>query len=125
VSAISALATGLAANRTLFGIGYLAAPARAGGGWFEDAAEDERSAAPIRALGARDLVLGLGALWAQRGGGSDPRAWFAAHAISDGIDLVATLGGRNHLSPKALGFASVMAGASTAIAVAASLGLES
>ena len=125
MSVISALATGLAANRTLFGIGYLAAPARAGGGWFEDAAEDERAAAPIRALGARDLVLGLGALWAQRGGRADPRAWFAAHAIADGVDLATTVAGRRHLSTRALAFASAMAGASTAIAIAAALAPES
>ena len=125
MSAISTLATGLAANRTLFALGYLAAPARAGGGWFEDAADDERAAAPIRALGARDLVLGLGALWAQRGGGADPRAWLAAHAIADGIDLAATLAGRRQLSPRALTFASAMAGASSAIALAAALAPES
>jgi hypothetical protein len=125
MSAISVLATGLAANRTLFGVGYLAAPARAGGGWFEDAAEDPRSAAPIRALGARDLVLGLGALWALRGGGADPRAWFAAHAVSDGVDLVATLAAHRHLSTRALGFASAMAGVSTAIALSAALAPDS
>lgn len=124
MSAISALATGLAANRTLFGIGYLVAPARLGGGWFEDAAEDGRAAAPIRALGARDLVLGIGALWAQRGAGTDARAWFAAHAISDAVDLAATVAGRTRLSSSAFAFASAMAGGSTAIAVAAVLAPE-
>jgi hypothetical protein len=125
MGAISVLATALAANRTLFGIGYLAAPARFGGGWFEEAAEDDRTAAVIRSLGARDLVLGLGALRAQRGGGSDPRAWFAAHALSDGVDLVATLAARRHLSSRAAAFASAMAGISTAIAMAAAHASES
>jgi hypothetical protein len=124
MGAISVLATGLAANRSLFGIGYLAAPVRMGAGWIEDAADDERTAAVTRALGARDLVLGLGALWAQRGGGANPRAWFAAHALSDGVDLAATLAARERLSPRALVFASAMAGASTAIALAAALAPE-
>jgi hypothetical protein len=118
---VSSLGTGLAANRSLFGIGYLVAPERSAGGWVGEVAEDERTAFVTRALGARDLVLGLGALWAQRGGGSDPRAWFAAHALADGVDLLATLAARERLPAQNLAFATAMAGASTAIALAATL----
>ena len=124
MSAISVLGTGLAANRSLFGIAYLVAPARSGGGWIGKPAEDERTAVMTRALGARDLVLGLGALWAQRGGGTDARAWFAAHALADGVDLLATLGARESLRSRNLAFATAMAGASTAIALAATLAEE-
>jgi hypothetical protein len=118
---VSSLGTGLAANRSLFGIGYLVAPERSGSGWIGKAAEDDRTAFVTRALGARDLVLGLGALWAQRGGGTDPRGWFAAHAVADGVDLLATLAAREKLPARNFAFAATMAGASTAIALATSI----
>jgi hypothetical protein len=47
-----------------------------------------------RALGARDLALGLGALAALEGpaaGAGSARAWVAAGALSDALDVVASV----------------------------------
>src|SRR4051794_11172323 len=114
---VRALSTGLAVNRIAFGLGYLLKPAPAGRGWIGRIARHPGTAVFTRALGARDVALGLGALralWA--GGEGEARAWMAAHALSDGADLAATLAARRPLPRKGVRFASAMAGASTAVA---------
>jgi|1186.fasta_scaffold297028_2 hypothetical protein len=119
------LATGLALNRCAFGIGYLVAPAETGRGWIGRVSRHPGTQVFTRALGARDLALGLGALralWA--GGDTEARAWMAAHALSDGVDLAATLAARRPLPRKGVRFASAMAGASTAVAVLGATALE-
>jgi hypothetical protein len=121
---IRVLGGALAANRVLFGIGYLVAPERVGGGWIGRQAKSSQTQVFTRALGARDLVLGLGALDALRSG-RGARSWFAAHAIADGTDLAATIAARDKLPASGYRFATAMAGASTAIAAAAALLLPS
>ena len=116
---VRGLAAALALNRILFGVGYLAAPERAGRGWIAGAASDRRTQA--RALEARDLALGAGALRAPLAGDGSPRAWLAAHAVADAADLAATVGARDALPRRNLLFASAMAGGSTAIALAAAI----
>jgi len=106
----------LAANRTLFGLGYLIAPDRMGEAWVGRKAGAEQVQVLTRALGARDLVLGVGALAAMRTRDGSERGWFAAHTVADGTDLVATIIARKRLPAKSFRFALGMAGASTAIA---------
>jgi hypothetical protein len=115
---IRSLATTLALNRAAFGAAYLVAPATAGHGWIGRVADRPGAQVMIRGLGARDLALGVGALWALAAGNRAPRPWFAAHAVADGTDLVATLAARRGLRLRNLLFASGMAGASAAIAIA-------
>jgi hypothetical protein len=63
------LATGLAVNRILFGVNFLRSPTRAGRLWIGGrAARRPENRVFGRALGARDLALGLGALRALREG---------------------------------------------------------
>ena len=114
---VDTLATGLACNRILFGIGFLAAPQRAAQSWIGSSAKTAGGQVMVRAAGARDLALGAGALAALRSD-ADARPWFAAHLISDAADLVATLAARTELGSKRTAYALSMAGASTAIAVA-------
>jgi hypothetical protein len=119
------LATGLAVNRILFGVNFVVAPARAGRSWVGGRAA-RRPATGVfgRALGARDLALGAGALGALHGGDdAAARAWMAAHAVADGVDLLATLAARRDLPSGPAAFALVMAGGSTAIGAAAALRL--
>lgn len=114
---IRALATALAVNRVAFGVGYLAAPERTGRKWIGRAAANDAAKVFTRALGARDLALGLGALGAlARGRAGGARPWFAAHAIADGADLAATLAARGALPQDGFRFAIAMAGGSTAVA---------
>jgi hypothetical protein len=58
------------------------------------AADDVAARVFGRALGARDLALGLGALAALQGPAAEAgsaRAWVAAGALSDALDVVASL----------------------------------
>ena len=118
----SGLGAALAVNRCAFGVGYLLAPERTGRGWVDRAAGNEPTQVMIRGLGVRDLALGLGALGALSHGGVSARPWFAAHALSDAADLAATLAARRALPLRRVLFASAMAAASTAVAVAAASG---
>ena len=122
---VRTLATGLAVNRILFGVNFVVAPRRGGASWIGSAAAARPATGVFaRALGARDLALGLGALRALReGDDAAARAWMAAHALSDGVDLVATLAARRALPAAPAGFAVAMAAGSTAIGVAGALRL--
>jgi hypothetical protein len=113
------LAAALALNRCAFGLGYLIAPERMGRGWVDRAAEQPPTQVMIRGLGARDLALGAGGLWSILDDNESPRPWFAAHALADAADLVATLAARQDLPRRRVAFAGTMAAVSTAIAVAA------
>jgi hypothetical protein len=71
-----------------------------------------------RALGARDLALGVGGLLALRAGDrARARRWFAAQGMTDAIDLLATVAARDVPLPARV-FAATMAAGSTAIAAA-------
>jgi len=113
----STLARGLAINRIAFGLGYIAAPERTGKGWIGKPAEKGGTTVLTRALGARDLVLGAGALWAMQRRPESARPWFAAHAVADATDLAATVAARDSLPRSGFRFALAMAGVSTAIAL--------
>jgi hypothetical protein len=111
------LATGLAANRVLFGLGFVLAPAKAARSWIGPVAGRPGGEVMVRAAGARDLALGVGALSALRSG-ADARPWFAAHLASDATDFAATWAARGTLGPARSAYALFMAGASSAIAAA-------
>ena len=87
-------ALAVAAGRVALGVTALAwpsVPARPGVG---AAADDVAARVFGRALGARDLALGLGALAALQGPAAQAgsaRAWVAAGALSDALDVVASL----------------------------------
>jgi hypothetical protein len=116
VDATRILAGALAVNRTLFGANYLVRPRSAEPSWIGRAARKPGAQVIIRSQGARDVALGLGALWALARGG-DSRAWMAAHALSDGADAAATWAALDRLPRRRARRALAIAGGSTAIAV--------
>jgi hypothetical protein len=111
------LAIGLASNRVLFGLGFVALPTQAAKSWIGPVASRAGSRVMIRAAGARDLALGAGALRALRSD-DDARPWLAAHLVSDAADFAATWAARRELGPARSAYALFMAGASTAVAAA-------
>ena len=114
-----ALATGLSLNRVGFGLAYLVAPSRAGKGWIGRAARDPATQVFARGHGARDIALGAGALGTLvRDQPRQARDWMCAQALADGTDLAATLASRRRLPSSGFRFAMLMAGGSTAVAVA-------
>ena len=81
----------LAAGRIVFGGLMLMKPEAAVRGWIgARAASMAGTQAVTKAFGARDLVLGAGAL-AAFAQGRGARNWVAAGAACDAVDLVATL----------------------------------
>jgi hypothetical protein len=87
-------ATAVAAGRVALGVTALAWPAVPARPWVGAAADGVAARVFGRALGARDLALGLGALAALQGPAADARsarAWVAAGALSDGLDVAASL----------------------------------
>ncbi len=87
-------AVAVAAGRVALGLTALAWPAVPARPWVGAAADDLAARVFGRALGARDIALGLGALAALQRTGAGPgsaSAWVAAGALSDALDVAASL----------------------------------
>lgn len=69
-----------------------------------------------RALGARDLALGLGTLAST---GRDRRRWLVAALLADGADLLLTLGAREQLPQRGAALVSLIAGAGVGLGAVA------
>src|SRR5687768_312512 len=81
----------LAGGRVLFGIGFLVAPQETIGGWIgKRAARNEGAQLLTRAVGVRDLAVGLGGIAALASGSPSARGWLAAGALCDVGDAAAT-----------------------------------
>src|SRR5437763_188655 len=84
----------VAAGRVALGLTALAWPAVPARPWVGASADDLAARVFGRALGARDLALGLGALAALQRPGAEPgsaAAWVAAGALSDALDVAASV----------------------------------
>jgi hypothetical protein len=84
----------VAAGRVALGLTALAWPAVPARPWVGASTDDLAAKVFGRALGARDLALGLGALAALQRPGAEPgsaAAWVAAGALSDALDVAASL----------------------------------
>jgi len=107
------LARALAAGRVAIGAGLLVAPRLLLGLWIGRAAAAGAVAAPARALGIREVLLGSIALHVAdvpRGGPAVLRAL----AVCDGVDLLATLALRRSLPGPGRTLIAAMAGAAAA-----------
>ena len=109
------LAMGNGIGRALIGASLIAAPTVATRSWL--GADGPAAKVLGRALGARDLALGAGLLWAL--GRDEPaHAWLVAAVLADGVDAGATLLGWSDLPPA--GRAAVLAlAAGSAVQMAA------
>jgi hypothetical protein len=119
-----ALAILLALNRIQYGAGLLVKPERNAKVWVGGRASRRPSTKMLaRALGARDLVMGAGALRALRNP-PEARRWFAALAVADALDIPVTAlpGEEIPLSSRAATIA--IAAASAAIGAAYALSPE-
>ncbi len=93
------LVRSLAAGRVAVGTALLVAPALAARSWAGPEAARPATKVFLRALGIRDLALGLGTLRAL-GRGEDPVPWARYGAAADGVDAAATLLGYRALAPR-------------------------
>ena len=116
-------ARAIAAGRVLVGAAFLVAPALAGRGWIGDDAERPGVQAIFRALGIRDLILGLLTLHVVDRPGIGPRT-VATCAAADAVDFGATLAARESLPPTAAVGALAVAGSAALTGAALSLALR-
>src|ERR671915_1804520 len=81
----------ISCGRLVFGVAFIAKPRLMEQAWIGKQARLPGAEVLSRAVGARDVALGLGGVQAvARGDGSAP-PWLAAAAICDAVDFGATL----------------------------------
>jgi hypothetical protein len=112
---MTSLATALGAGRALLGAALLAAPAPILRAWV---GRDDASAALLgRAVGARDVALGAGAVLAAAGE-CDLAPWLAAGALADLGDAAATFAAGDAIPRNGRLGTVALAGASAALGLA-------
>ncbi|MBV9092429.1 MAG: hypothetical protein JO132_00920 [Streptosporangiaceae bacterium] len=116
-------AAAVAAGRVALGLAALAFPSVPSRPWVGSAADDLAARVFARALGARDLALGLGALAAFRREES-PSTWVAAGALSDALDVAASLASWRELPPVTRWFVAGSAGSAAVIGATAAASLR-
>jgi hypothetical protein len=117
----------LAAGRVALGLAALAWPSVPARPWVGAAADDLAAQVFGRALGARDLALGLGALTALRGPAAEPGpacAWVAAGALSDALDVAASLASWQELPSRSRWLVVTAAGGAALAGAAGALALR-
>ncbi len=120
-------AAAVAAGRVAIGLAALALPSVPSRPWVGAAADDLAATVFGRALGARDVALGLGALAALRRTAADPESasvWVAAGALSDALDVVASLSSWRQLPRTGRWLVAGSAGAAALVGAAGALALR-
>jgi hypothetical protein len=85
-----ALAGVISFGRFLIGLAFIAQPKLLDQGWIGKQARLPGAQVLGRAVGARDLALGLGGVQAVARGDGSARPWLGAAAICDAVDFGAT-----------------------------------
>jgi hypothetical protein len=103
------------ASRVAFGAALIAAPAVLGRPWIGPAADTAGGQVALRALGIRDMALGAMSLHVVDDPGAGPGMALTC-AVSDAVDLAATLVAKPQLPRSAYGVAALAAnGAATGL----------
>lgn len=84
------------ALRIAYGVGLIAAPARMGRRWLGPASETAPTQVPLQGLGAREIVLHTGVIWAALRD-APLRPWLAGSIAGDLTDIAATVTRRAQL----------------------------
>jgi hypothetical protein len=117
----------VAAGRVALGLTALAWPSVPARPWVGAAADDVAARVFGRALGARDIALGLGALRALQRLAVEPGsacAWVAAGALSDALDVVASLSSWRELPQPSRWLVVVSAGGAALTGAAGALAVR-
>jgi hypothetical protein len=117
------LALSQARGRIVVGAALVLAPGLAGRFWIGDEAKRPAVKVFARALGVRDLGLGLGVVIALDRG-APVRGWLEAGGLADLVDLAATLGAGAAIPEQARRSVAVVAAGSAAIAAALARALD-
>jgi hypothetical protein len=116
-----ALNTGFGLSRVAFGLVAAAVPEKIGETWVGEDAFRASNRTIFRAMGFRDIALGVGATEAALRDQAGP--WLAVSLLADLGDVAATLISINGIDRKGVVTTSVLAG-SAAVAAAALLAID-
>ncbi len=109
------IARAAGAARTAIGVALLTAPGPAAKRWLGDVSERPAAQVAISGVGVRDIVLGLGTVWALGGRKRDVRPWLIGSGVADLADVVSMLRAREALSTPSLVGTLALAGGSAAL----------
>jgi hypothetical protein len=115
------LARSLGLARAGFGVALVSRPEQLTESWIGRDAHGPGTQVAVRGLGARDLVLGIGAAVSA---GRDRQRWLAAGMLGDLADLTATLAAGRHVPLRGRVLVGLLAGAGIAMGGAALAGLR-
>jgi hypothetical protein len=112
---LPAVARFAAASRVAIGAALLTAPRPVGTPWLGDVSERPDAQIAIAGLGARDLVIGAGTLWALAGRKRDVGPWLIAAGLADAADFAGAFRFRKGLSTASVAGTAALAGGSAAL----------
>jgi len=103
------------ASRVAIGAALLSAPSLVGKPWLGDVSERPDAQIAIAGLGARDLVIGAGTLWALGGRKRDVGPWLIAAGLADAADFAGAFRFRKGLSTASVAGTAALAGGSAVL----------
>jgi hypothetical protein len=109
-------------GRLVFGVAFIAEPKLMERAWIGKQARLPGAQLLARAVGARDLVLGLGGLQAVARDDGSARPWLAAAGICDAVDFGATWAAGRGIPRQARSGVLVIAGAFSLLSAIAAVG---
>lgn len=110
-------------GRFLFGVAFIAKPELMEPAWIGKQARLPGAQLLARAVGARDLMLGLGGLQALRRDDGSARPWLAAAAVCDVVDFGATSAAGRGIPREARNGVLAIAGISALLSAVAAVGV--
>src|ERR671914_1949725 len=117
------LAALISFGRLLFGVAFITRPELMERAWIGKQARLPGAQLLARAVGARDLVLGLGGLQALPRDDGSARPWLAAAAVCDAVDFGATWTAGRTIPRQARNGVLAIAGVSALLSAIAAVGI--
>jgi len=116
------LAAFISLGRFLFGVAFIAEPRIMDRAWIGKQARVPGAQVLARAVGARDLTLGLGGLQAAARNDGSAQPWLAAAAVCDAVDFGATWAAGRRIPRQARTGVLAIAGVSSLLSAVAAAG---
>jgi hypothetical protein len=113
----------ISVGRLLFGVAFIAKPNLMERAWIGKQARLPGARLLTRAVGARDLALGVGGLQALMRNDGSARPWLAAAAVCDAVDFGATWTAGRGIPRQARTGVLAIAGVFSSLSVIAAVGL--
>src|ERR687896_2472715 len=111
-------------GRLIFGVAFIAEPKLMEDGWIGKQARLPGAQLLTRAVGSRDLALGLGGLQALTRNDGSARPWLAAAAVCDAVDFGATWTAGRTIPRQARTGVLAIAGVSALLSAIAAVGVR-